>query len=47
MKKSGGIKPCVHVHNHMFTREVWGMVTQEILVFRFYETASGAFSGTL
>ena len=43
----GGVKPCVHVHKHMYTRGVWGHAPQEILVFRISETASGAFSGTL
>ena len=25
----GGIKPCVHVHKHMYTRGVWGHAPPE------------------
>ena len=24
LEKKGGVKPCVYVHNHMYTRGVWG-----------------------
>ena len=23
-KEGGGVKPCVHVYKHMYTRGVWG-----------------------
>ena len=44
-EKEGAAKPCVHVHKHMYTREVWGHATPDN--FRLSETASGALSGTL
>ena len=45
--KKRGVKPCVYVHKHVYTRGVWGNVPQEILNFGLSLTASGAFSGTL
>ena len=46
MKKRGA-KPCVHVHNNVYTRGSGGMLPHEILVFRLSETPSGAFSRSM
>ena len=43
----GGANPCVCVHKHTYTREVWGHAPPENFDFRLSKTASGAFSGTL
>ena len=29
MKKKGGVKPCVHVHKHLYTRGSWGHAPSE------------------
>ena len=42
-EKEGGRSPVYMVHNHLYTRGVWGYAP---LDFRLSETASGAFSGT-
>ena len=44
--KEGGAKPCVHVHEHMYTGGSGGMPPKKMLDFRLSETASSAFSGS-